>query len=35
MVQKMLEPNLWNLEGLFKFIYNVPVYQRPYSCNVI
>lgn len=34
MVQKMLEPNLWNLEGLFKFIYNVPVYQRPYSWGI-
>lgn len=31
MVVKTLESHLWNLENLFKFIYNVPVYQRPYS----
>ena len=31
MTQKKLEPNMWNLETLFKSIYNVPVYQRPYS----
>lgn len=30
----MLEPNLWNLEELFKLIYNVPVYQRPYSWDI-
>ncbi|MCI6878568.1 MAG: DUF262 domain-containing protein [Erysipelotrichaceae bacterium] len=34
MGQKMLEPNLWNLEELFKLIYNVPVYQRPYSWDI-
>lgn len=28
---KTLEPNLWNLENLFESIYDVPVYQRPYS----
>ena len=28
---KTLDPHLWNLENLFKFMYNVPVYQRPYS----
>lgn len=28
---KALEPHLWDLENLFKFIYDVPVYQRPYS----
>lgn len=31
MVGKTLDPHLWNLENLFKFIYDVPVYQRPYS----
>lgn len=31
MAGKVLDPHLWNLENLFKFIYNVPVYQRPYS----
>lgn len=31
MAGKTLDPHLWNLENLFKSIYNVPVYQRPYS----
>lgn len=31
MAGKSLDPHLWNLENLFKSIYNVPVYQRPYS----
>lgn len=31
MAGKRLDPHLWNLENLFKFMYNVPVYQRPYS----
>lgn len=31
MAQKVLEPHMWNLETLFKLIYEVPVYQRPYS----
>lgn len=31
MAGKTLEPHLWNLENLFKSVYNVPVYQRPYS----
>ena len=31
MAVKTLDPHLWNLENLFKFMYNVPVYQRPYS----
>lgn len=31
MAQKTLEPHMWNLENMFKAIYNVPVYQRPYS----
>lgn len=31
MAQKKLDPHMWNLENLFKCIYNVPVYQRPYS----
>ena len=28
---KTLDPHLWNLENLFKSMYDVPVYQRPYS----
>lgn len=28
---KTLDPHLWKLENLFEFIYDVPVYQRPYS----
>lgn len=31
MAVKPLDPHLWNLENLFKSIYEVPVYQRPYS----
>ncbi|MCI8364611.1 MAG: DUF262 domain-containing protein [Eubacterium sp.] len=31
MSRKILEPHMWNLENLFKAIYYVPVYQRPYS----
>ncbi len=31
MSKELLDPNLWNLEIVFKNIYNVPVYQRPYS----
>lgn len=31
MAQKVLDPHMWNLETLFKLIYEVPVYQRPYS----
>ena len=31
MAVKPLDPHLWNLENLFKAIYDVPVYQRPYS----
>ena len=31
MPRKTLEPHMWNLENLFRSIYNVPVYQRPYS----
>lgn len=31
MAQKKLDPHMWNLENLFKCLYNVPVYQRPYS----
>ena len=31
MAKQLLEPHLWNLETLFKCIYNIPVYQRPYS----
>ena len=31
MAGKALDPHLWNLENLFKFMYDVPVYQRPYS----
>lgn len=28
---ELLEPHMWSLETLFKNIYRVPVYQRPYS----
>ena len=31
MAQKILDPHMWNLETLFELIYEVPVYQRPYS----
>lgn len=31
MAQKVLDPHMWNLETLFKLIYEVPVYQRHYS----
>ena len=31
MASNMLEPHLWKLEDLFKEMYDVPVYQRPYS----
>lgn len=31
MSNEILDPNYWDLEELFKQIYNVPVYQRPYS----
>lgn len=31
MSQRSLDPHMWNLENLFKSIFNVPVYQRPYS----
>lgn len=31
MAVKPLDPHLWNLENPFKSIYEVPVYQRPYS----
>lgn len=31
MAGKILDPHLWNLENLFKSMYDVPVYQRPYS----
>lgn len=31
MAQKTLNPHMWNLETLFELIYEVPVYQRPYS----
>lgn len=31
MPRKTLDPHMWNLENLFKSVYNVPVYQRPYS----
>lgn len=31
MARKTLEPHMWNLENLFDAIYQVPVYQRPYS----
>lgn len=28
---ELLEPHMWSLETLFKNIYRIPVYQRPYS----
>lgn len=28
---ELLEPHMWSLETLFKNVYKVPVYQRPYS----
>lgn len=31
MAKKLLDPHMWDLETLFKCVYNVPVYQRPYS----
>lgn len=31
MSSKPLDPHLWKLEDLFKPVYSVPVYQRPYS----
>lgn len=31
MSSKIFDPQYWNLETTFKQIYNVPVYQRPYS----
>ena len=34
MAQKQLNPHMWNLETIFKSIYNVPVYQRPYSWDI-
>lgn len=34
MAQKQFVPHMWNLETLFKSIYKVPVYQRPYSWDI-
>ena len=31
MARKPLEPNLWTICDVFKHMYSVPVYQRPYS----
>ena len=31
MSRQILDPHMWNLENLLKSVYNVPVYQRPYS----
>ena len=31
MARKPLEPNLWSVNDVFKHMYSVPVYQRPYS----
>lgn len=31
MSKKILDPHLWFIEDTFSSIYNVPVYQRPYS----
>lgn len=34
MAQKNLDSHMWKLEDLFECIYNVPVYQRPYSWDI-
>lgn len=31
MAREILTPNLWSIESLFKNVFYVPVYQRPYS----
>lgn len=31
MALELLDPHMWSLETLFKSVYKVPVYQRPYS----
>ena len=31
MARKTLEPNLWTISDVFKHMYSVPIYQRPYS----
>lgn len=31
MSSKIFDPQYWNLETVYKQIYVVPVYQRPYS----
>ncbi len=31
MARRALEPYLWTVEDVFKHIYSVPIYQRPYS----
>ena len=28
---ELLDPHMWSLKTLFKNVYKVPVYQRPYS----
>lgn len=35
MAIRFLDPHMWSIEDLFKNIYNVPVYQRPYSWEKI
>ena len=34
MASKTFDPQYWDLETLCKQIYNVPVYQRPYSWDI-
>ena len=34
MPQQQLDPHMWEIDKLFENkVYNVPVYQRPYSWN--
>lgn len=35
MSRKSLDPNLWTINDVFKNMYSVPVYQRPYSWETI
>lgn len=34
MATKLFDPHPWNVEDLFKHIYEIPVYQRPYSWDI-
>ena len=35
MAKKLLDPHMWDLETLFKCVYNVPVYQRPLQILIL